>query len=126
MGSTQQMKRQPRPLEPDIMDDDALYETRSRTSVRRYRASQPVQPMQPMQPEEPEVEERDTLGDPVLQQTAIQRRRSSMNAKPHQSNGVSSNAVSPNARAKVTDQVKRPPLVAVLIGVVVTILLIMT
>ena len=138
MGSTQQMRKQPRPPEADIMDDDALYETRSRSSVRRYRASQPVQPVQAVpptrstpleQPAVPEVAERDTLGDPVLQQTMIiQRRRSSMNAKPQQSNGVASNAVSPalKAKARVTEQAKRSPVVFVLVGVVITILLFMT
>ena len=135
MGSTQQTKRQSRPIEADIMDEDALYDTRSRSSVRRYRASQPVQPkrasqpVQPMRAAEPEVaeaEERDTLGDPLLQTPVIQRRRSSMNVKPNQSGGIGANAATPTPKAKVTAPAKRSPLVFVLIGVVVAIVLVMT
>jgi len=141
MGSTQQTKRQSRPIEADILDDDALYDTRSRSSARRYRASQPVQPMrasQPIQPmrasqpvqaaqaEEAEAEERDTLGDPILQTPIIQRRRSSMNAKPNQSNSGTANAATPTPKARVTEPAKRSPLVFVLIGVVVAIVLVMT
>ena len=40
--STTQVKRQPKPLQADVEDDDAVYNTRTPSSVRRYHTKPPV------------------------------------------------------------------------------------
>jgi hypothetical protein len=102
-----QTRRQSQPIQYDVEDDDELYETRMPTSARRY---QPIA--------------QDALDDPISQRgTVITRRRSSMN--PGSTSGVVSNALAPS-RAGNRHREKHFPLVPVLIGMVVTILLVMT
>lgn len=102
-----QARRQSQPVHYDVEDDDDLYETRMPTSARRY---QPIA--------------QDTLDDPISQRgTVITRRRSSKNSG--STSGVVSNALAPS-RPGNRRREKHFPLVPVLIGMVVTILLVMT
>jgi len=109
---TMQARKQPQPVEYDVEDDDSLYQTRMPTSVRRYK---PVPPVQRRQPENPE--------EPTIQGTLIQRRRSSLS--PKRTNGIASNAVDPVKTADLHGH-KRFPIVAVLVGMVMTIVLVMS
>ena len=97
--------------EYDIGDEDALYESRSPSSARRY-----IQPV-----------ERDTLDDPLLQRsTFIQRRRSSITSN---SSNAAAKGSAPKALAEPLLQarqgIKRFPVVAILLGMVVMALLAM-
>jgi hypothetical protein len=102
-----QARRHSQPVQYDVEDDDDLYETRMPTSARRYG---PIS--------------QDTLEDPLSQRgTVITRRRSSMSQG--NTSGVVSNALAPSRKAN-RHREKHFPLVPVLIGMVVTILLVMT
>jgi hypothetical protein len=104
---TTQTRKKPQPVQYDVGDDDELYEARMPTSARRYR---PIS--------------QDMLDDlPPQRGTLITRRRSSLS--PTGTSGVASNAVSPS-RIGNGRREKRFPLVPVLVGMVVTILLVMT
>ena len=106
MAATQ-TKRQSRPIESDVEDDDALYDTRMPSSARRYKSTPPT-PEQAAQPKlitratrvTPAVQaakpksaplpkqdasnlhdaenNADALQDPITQGTLIQRRRASL------------------------------------------------
>ncbi len=109
---TMQTGKQARPVEYDIEDDDALYQTRMPSSVRRYK---PAPPLQRRQPEKQEVS--------AIQGTLIQRRRSSLS--PERTNGIASNAIDPVKTAGLYAH-KRFPFVAVLVGMVMTMVLVMS
>ena len=109
---TMQARKQAQPVEYDVEDDDALYQTRMPTSVRRYK---PVPPVQRRQPENQE--------EPAIQGILIQRRRSSLS--PKRTNGIASNAVAPLKTADLHGH-KRFPIVAVLVGMVMTMVLVMS
>lgn len=101
---TTQARRQPQPVQYDVGDDDALYEARIPSSARRDR---PIS--------------QDILDDPPSQKgTLIARRRSSLSP-----GGVASNAVAPS-RTNNGHREKQFPLVPLLVGMVITILLVMT
>ncbi|GAC1390454.1 MAG: hypothetical protein NVS4B11_22410 [Ktedonobacteraceae bacterium] len=147
---TAQTKRQSQPMVRDIEDDDALYDTRMPSSARRYKSAPPppeqtAQPklitratrvtpaMQAVKPKSAPLPKQDAPSmrdsdndvvqqkEPITQGTLIQRRRSSLS--PSSTNGVASDAVIPITGGLPTQ--KKFPLVAVLIGSVVTILLVM-
>jgi hypothetical protein len=106
MNTTQARKR-PQPAQYDVGDDDELYETRIPSSVRRYG---PIS--------------QHTLSDsPTQKGTLIARRRSSSN--PGNTGGVISNAVAPSTTNNRPRE-KSFPLVPLLVGMVITILLVMT
>jgi hypothetical protein len=105
---TIQTRKPTQPAEYDVEDDDELYVTRMPSSTRRYRSAPPVQPSA----------EKDTQGG-VL----IQRRRSSLS--PKRTSGIASSAITaPGVNTKRS--VGRFPLVAILVGVVITIVLFMS
>lgn len=93
------------PVADDVMDDDSLYETRMPSSVRRYKPSSAL---------------RDTIDEPVSRQGAFIQRRSSGSQS---TQGIASKAVAP---ARVKSGQKRFPLVPTLIGMILTIILIMS
>src|SRR5438128_1403702 len=107
MGATG-ARKQVNSSEYDIGDEDALYESRSPSSARRY-----IRPV-----------DRDTLDDPLLQRnTFIQRRRSSITSN---SSNAAAKGTAPKALAVPLSQAsKRFPVVAVLLGMVVMALLAM-
>jgi hypothetical protein len=139
-----QARKQARPIEYDIADDDAMYDTRLPTSTRRYKPSSSVQTshskngsrtLQPVR--------QDTLEDADIQQgVLIQRRRSSLNQ--HYTHGIASDAVAPSrgagthaphsyAHAEKNGHaipgmklVGRFPFAALLIGMVITALLLIS
>jgi hypothetical protein len=104
MDSTR-TRRQSHPVADDIMDDDSLYQTRMPSSTRRYKVPS---------------SQRDIDDEPISQGAFIQR-RSSMRAQP--THGIASNAVAP---ARNAPQQRRFPLVSTLIGMIITIILIMS
>jgi len=110
MGATG-ARKQVNSSEYDVGDEDALYESCSPSSARRY-----IQPV-----------ERDTLDDPLLQRnTFIQRRRSSITS--NSSNAAAKGTASKPLTKPVTQarkSIKRFPVVAVLLGMVVMALLAM-
>lgn len=106
MAATQ-TKRQSRPIESDVEDDDALYDTRMPSSARRYKSTPPTpeqaaQPklitratrvtpaVQAAKPKSAPLPKQDALGmhdaednanvqqDPITQGTPVQRRRASL------------------------------------------------
>jgi hypothetical protein len=106
MGTTQ-VKRQSLPAEYDV-EGDELYTTRMPGSARRYRSTVPAQ----------------QDDEPVIQKgTLIQRRRSSLS--PKNTHGIASSAIAP-AREEATYKPQRFPLVAVLIGMIIMIVLVMS
>lgn len=104
MDSTR-TKRQSHPIADDLMDDDSLYQTRMPSSARRYKAP---------------PSQRDTDDEPISQGAFIQR-RSSRRIQP--THGIASNAVTP---ARHVQQQRRFPLVSTLVGMIITIILIMS
>lgn len=107
MGATQ-ARKQPRPIEYDVEDEDALYNTRMPSSARRYRPSQPI--------------ERDVLEEITSQQGTFVQRRSSLRSK--QTNGMTSNAVTP-PKTDDLPALSRFPLTPVLVGMVAMVVLFM-
>ncbi|HEX6555499.1 MAG TPA: hypothetical protein VF026_22250 [Ktedonobacteraceae bacterium] len=103
MGSTQARKQPKYAEEYDVGDDDHLYSTPNPSSARKYK--QPI--------------EHDTLDDPLLQRSAILRRRSHALTP---ANGASSRAI---ARPPTEERPghRRFPIVAILLGMVVMALL---
>src|SRR5436190_11856198 len=99
-----------RPVEYDVEDDDALYDTRLPTSTRRYKSRPPVN-------HESDDAHTSTQG------TLIQRRRSSLSSR-HTTSGIVSDAVAPS-RIEPKQRDKRFPLSAVLVGMVFTVVLIL-
>ena len=117
MGATQ-AKKQPRPIDFDEEDDDAIYSTRPPSSARRY-----IQPV-----------ERDTQDDADLRSGVfIQRRRSGVNANTDA--GIASQAIAPKsiaprastpparARWHHTGAVRRFPILAIVVGMLLMALL---
>ncbi len=103
---TTQARRQTRPAEYDVEDDDELYTTRMPSSARRYRSAPPPQQ------------------DTGLQKgTLIQRRRSSLS--PKNTHGIASNALAP-AKMEAARRSQRFPVVAILVGMVIMIVLVMS
>jgi hypothetical protein len=100
-----QLKKQTRPSEYDVAEDDRVYMTRSPSSVRKYR--------QPLQ--------QDTLDDPSSPQGPfIQRRRASSGLGA--TNGVASKAVRPFAMEERRIP-RRLPLLAIFLGMAVAAIL---
>ena len=60
---TAQIKRQSRPIESDVEDDDALYDTRMPSSARRYKSTPPA----PEQAAQPKLITRATRVTPAVQ-----------------------------------------------------------
>jgi hypothetical protein len=107
---TIQARKQVRPVEYDVEDDDELYVTRMPSSARRYRPAPPA-------PQETSTEKDTQSG--VL----IQRRRSSLS--PKRTSGIASSAITaPGIHTQRST--RRFPLVAILVGVVITIVLFMS
>jgi hypothetical protein len=95
------------PIADDVMDDDdSLYETRMPSSTRRYKS--------------PSLQ-RDTDDEPMSQPGTFIQRRSSRRAQP--THGMASNAVAPTRSLQPP---RRFPLVSTLIGMVLTVVLIMS
>lgn len=107
---TIQAKKQARPAEYDIEDDEELYVTRMPSSTRRYRSAPPVQ-------QEPHD------GPDTQSGVLIQRRRSSLS--PKRTSGIASSAIT-TPDTHTLRSVRRFPLVAILVGVVLTIVLFMS
>lgn len=154
MGATQ-IKRQSRPIESDVEDDDALYDTRMPSSARRYKSAQPnpeqvaqpklitratrvtpaVQAAKPKSAPLPKQDMHDAENnddaqqDPITLGTLVQRRRASLG--PQNSPGVAPSVTHVPVSDDVTPVTgglpaqKRFPVVAVLIASVATILLVM-
>lgn len=104
MGTTQ---RRSQPIQSDVDDTDALYDTRMPSSTRRYKSF-------------------DTLDDPRLQRGNLMQRRASRNTE--HTPAMVSNTVAPSHLDKQQEHVaanKRFPLVTLLIGMIITILLLM-
>ena len=97
------VKKQPRPIEYDVADDDSVYVTRRPSSARKYQ--RPAQ---------------QALADDLTAQSGplIQRRRASKD--PNTNNGTMPSAVAPSL---MEGRPKRFPLAAVLLGMGVTIIL---
>ncbi|MBV9259022.1 MAG: hypothetical protein JO215_13495 [Ktedonobacteraceae bacterium] len=106
---TIQARKRGRPAEYDLEDEDELYVTRMPSSARRYRPAPPVQQSS---------DEVDTQNG-VL----IQRRRSSLS--PKHTSGIASSAVT-SLGTETQRSTRRFPLVAILVGVVLTIVLFMS
>ncbi len=117
MGAMQ-AKKPSRPLDYDEEDDDSIYQTRPPSSSRRY--------LQPV--------EHDTLDDADIQKAPfIQKRRSSANATT--STGIASQAIDPKTTGPRTavsppraswryrGAVRRFPLAAIIIGMILMALL---
>jgi hypothetical protein len=111
-------KKQPRPIDFDEEDDDAIYQTRPPSSARRY-----IQPV-----------EHDTLDDANIQNGVfIQRRRSGANSNTN--TGMASQAIGPKTTApKASAQparagwshrssVRRFPILAIIVGMLLMALL---
>jgi hypothetical protein len=111
-------KKQPRPIEFDEEDDDAIYQTRPPSSARRY-----IQPV-----------EHDTLDDANIQKGVfIQRRRSGTNSNANA--GMASQAIAPKtlvprasappAKAEWSHRssVRRFPILAIIVGMLLMALL---
>lgn len=114
--TTTQARRQPKPVEYDVDDDDSIYSTRLPSSVRRYNSRPPV---------ERATHERDPRTYRVQERTAgtlVQRRRSSL--EPANTHGIASNAIAPT-RTDTLPRFKRVPLVTILVGMVIAIVLVM-
>ncbi|TMD58560.1 MAG: hypothetical protein E6I93_01130 [Chloroflexi bacterium] len=106
---TRQASKRPVDIDYDVEDEDQYYVTpRPHTSARRYNLPP----------------KRDTLDDPVTQTgEVIQRRRSAV--APVTGSGVTSKAISPTI-TKSTRRIRRLPLLAVIVGMVVMALLAVT
>ncbi len=109
METTQARKRE-RPVEHDVEDEEEFYVTRMPSSARRYRSAPPVQQGGR---DEPETQ------NGVL----IQRRRSSLS--PKRASGIASSAVT-SYGTQAQRSARRFPLIAILVGVVLTVVLFMS
>ena len=143
--ATMQAKKQARPIEYDIADDDAMYDTRLPTSTRRYTPASSAQTSPGTKgPRTRQPISHDTDEDAGIQKgTLIQHRRSSLNQ--HYTHGITSDAVAPsrttgmhaphayvrpvekNSRALPgSKRVATFPFVALLMGMIITILLLIS
>jgi hypothetical protein len=107
MGTTQ-MRRTAQPVHHDVEDSDEFYETRMPSSARRYQHSAPAI-------------HHDTLDDPELMTPVTQRRRAV-----HPTTRYPQAEEEHITRTEALPHKQRFPLVAVLVGMVITILLFMT
>lgn len=108
MGTTE-IRRQARPIQHDVEDDDSLYITRMPSSTRRYRTAPPPVAA-------------DTLEGPITEERMfIQHRRSSLK-RPHTS-GMASNAVKPPKTDELPGR-RRFSLLAIGVGMVVMVLIV--
>jgi hypothetical protein len=107
---TIQARKQTRPAEYDVEENDELYVTRMPSSTRRYKSAPPAQ--------------QDSHDTPDTQSgVLIQRRRSSLS--PKRTSGIASSAITaPGTHTQRS--ARRFPLVAILVGVVLTIVLFMS
>jgi hypothetical protein len=121
---TTKARKPTRPAAYDVEDDDEFYVTRMPSSARRYRPTPPVQSQTATQQasKEPTTKEPYTK-EPNTQGVLIQRRRSSLS--PKNTNGIASNAITLSGK-QVQRSTRRFPLVAILVGVVLTIVLFMS
>jgi len=114
--STTQVKRQPQPLQADVEDDDAVYNTRTPSSVRRYHSKPPVHA--------------DTLDD-LNDEPFIQQRRASRKIQPaprqstHPTHTTAPQAIE-EPKTKVLPPPRRFPMVPVMVGMVIMIILVMS
>jgi hypothetical protein len=107
---TTQARKRGRPAEYDVEDDDEFYVTRMPSSTRRYRSAPPVQ--------------QEASNEPDIQNgVLIQRRRSSLS--PKHTNGIASSAVT-SYGTQVQRSTRRFPLIAILVGVALTVVLFMS
>jgi len=107
---TTQARKRGRPAERDIEDEEEFYVTRMPSSTRRYRSAPPVKQ---------EVSDEPDSEHGVL----IQRRRSSLS--PRNTSGIASSAVT-SYGTQAQRSMRRFPLIAILVGVVLTIVLFMS
>lgn len=108
MGTTE-MRKQARPIQCDVEDDDSFYITRMPSSTRRYRTAPPPAAA-------------DTLEGPITEERMfIQHRRSSLKRQP--TSGRASNAVKPPKTDELPARRRFSPS-AIAVGMVVTILLV--
>jgi hypothetical protein len=98
-------RKQSHPIADDMLDDDSLYETRMPSSVRRYKSPSAS---------------RDTADESVARQGAFIQRRSSGSRS---TQGIASKAVAPS---RAQSEQRRFPLIPTLIGMIITIILIMS
>src|SRR5579883_2343687 len=104
--STTPVKRQPKPLQADVEDDDAVYNTRTPSSVRRYHSKPPVHA--------------DTLDD-LNDEPFIQQRRASRQIQTApQQNTHATHTTAPQAievsKTTALSQPRRFPMVPVMVG----------
>jgi len=110
MGATE-IKRQARPIQCDVEDDDSLYITRMPSSTRRYRTAPPPAAA-------------DTLEGPITEERMfIQHRRSSLKRQP--TSGMASKAVKPPKTDQLPGLRRFSPL-AIGAGMVVMILIVIS
>jgi hypothetical protein len=107
---TTQARKRGQPAEYDVEDEEEFYVTRMPSSTRRYRSAPPVQQEGSKEPDSQ---------NGVL----IQRRRSSLG--PKHTSGIASNAAT-SYETHVQRSTRRFPLIAILVGVVLTIVLFMS
>jgi hypothetical protein len=106
MGAAQ-AKKEPKQLDYELEDDDAMYTTRMPSSARRYQP--PIEPVQ-----------RDTLEDVAIRKGPFIQRRASR--PPDISNGVTSKAITPPKQKSWLEQWQHSrhfPVIAVLVGMLV-------
>src|SRR5216683_1789577 len=106
MGAIQ-AKKDPKQLEYEPEDDDAMYIKRSPSSARRYQP--PVQPVQ-----------HDTLDDIAIRKGPFIQRRASMTS--NTSNGITSKAITPPKKKAWLSQWQHSghfPVIAILLGMLV-------
>jgi hypothetical protein len=122
---TTKARKPARPAAYDVEDDDEFYTTRMPSSARRYRPTPPVQAQQATQQpiKETHTKEPYTKEPNTQNGVLVQRRRSSLS--PKNTNGIASNAITSSGR-QVQRSTGRFPLVAILVGVVLTIVLFMS
>jgi hypothetical protein len=111
--STTQVKRQPKPLQADVEDDDAVYNTRTPSSVRRYHSKPPVHA--------------DTLDD-LNDEPFIQQRRASRQIQhaPQQHTHTTAPQSVEATKTKIQPQTRRFPLIPVMVGMVIMVILVMS
>jgi hypothetical protein len=111
--STTQVKRQPKPLQADVEDEDAVYNTRTPSSVRRYHSKPPVHA--------------DTLDD-LNDEPFIQQRRASRKIQPAPRQNI--HTTTPQSveelKTKVLPQPRRFPMIPVMVGMVIMVILVMS
>lgn len=109
MGTTE-MRKQARPIQCDVEDDDSLYITRMPSSTRRYKSAPPPAAA-------------DALEGPITEERMfVQHRRSSL--KRQMTSGMASNAVRPPKTDELPHRFHFSPL-AIGVGMVAMILIVL-